>query len=156
MPSFEGYKDLDFRIIDEPWNVYLLDDYTTIKQRLILTKMMYKEIEKGKLDFRFGHQILTTAANVQEHGEPSPQLPIQELRNHIIEDNIRFEVRYQEWNDYEFEPKKSEYFRLRILNSLAMAHKTNKYNNDGEIIYLTDSSQQIIIIPPKPKSREDY
>jgi len=140
---------LDFDVIREPWNMYELRDGSILKTKHILTGVRKYEKEGGR---RKGYDIRGQTINITHYvpedmkGPPSekPYTP-EELKSSIVEEDMGYTTLMEEWNEYAIE----DGAKIRIKHTVSRVSKTNKYNGDGEPIYLVEGDTLIKIKPPK-------
>lgn len=143
------FEDIDFNVNNEPWNYYILDDGTRIKQKFVLTRIKVNKIDEKTIDFQFKKQILVEILYTQEYGLPSEPVPFPEMTKYIIKSNIKAESRRPfQLNEYECEAF-GKSFKITIDNSIALVNKTSLFNSEGEPIYLVNSSETMMVIAQK-------
>ena len=143
--DISGFKDLNFTVIKEPWNIYQLDDGSKVRQKYILTRIFKKAHSDGKgVDYRFNKNVLTRVFDIREtlHGEPTLPLP-NKYEDHI-DHEIKFEILSREWNEYIAE----DGTKFRVELSVSFAYKTTLYDAAKEPIYYLKYSEQMIAVPP--------
>ncbi|MFQ5710202.1 MAG: hypothetical protein ACE5GD_00330 [Candidatus Geothermarchaeales archaeon] len=70
-------------------------------------------------------------------GEPSTKPhPPEELKSSIAAPDSGYDTLSEEWNEYFVE----DGTKIRIKDTVARISRTNKYNKDGDPIYLVDHS----------------
>jgi len=139
-------NEIDFDIIQEPWNSYELEEGILLKIRFILKKVIK---EGTNYDYTLGSQNLTTVTHVPgklKGPKTNQQFSPEELESNIINENVSFNVLREGWNKYIIE----DGTRIRIKISLTKVSKTAKFDKDGNPIYIVNTSTKVTIIPPTP------
>jgi hypothetical protein len=143
--------ELNFDIIQEPWNLYEIEDGIIIKVRVIVKRVFrFKETEeKGGYDVE--QQNITVIAHIPPElkGKKSQRkLTTQEAMSAVIRDDVRFSVLREEWNEYAVE----DGAKIRLKVSLMNVGKTNQFDQNGDPIYTIQTSAMASIKPPKKYS----
>lgn len=68
------YEELEFRIEEEAWNEYELDDGVTVKGRVFLAKIMSDPNNPKKMSFDISPPKWSVFAATQHRGTPSVEL----------------------------------------------------------------------------------
>ncbi|PIU59826.1 hypothetical protein COS86_02175 [Candidatus Bathyarchaeota archaeon CG07_land_8_20_14_0_80_47_9] len=159
-PMFPVFEEVEFEIEKEVWNVYELDDKSTIKMRCILVKLLTSSVPTtvppatgvppGAKGFEFQsvfQNIVTVIRSPPElMGKPTAQLTPQE-----IEKLEKIEVGYtpylEDWNVYRL----PDGTKLKIKLVVSAIYRIPKqYDPFGYPIYFVNSTNAII---PVPKAR---
>jgi hypothetical protein len=143
------FIDVDFEIKSEPWNVYRLANGPLLKQRFILTRLLVNAEDPQKLDFKYKRHVLTEISSLDQslYGEPSESLPPRHKFREYATHKIRFDIEKEDWNEY----ITTSGIQIRIKNTLALVQLTSLYDEEGEPIFIANSTQQILITPPSEK-----
>jgi hypothetical protein len=159
-PFFPTLEEVEFEIEKEVWNVYELDDKSTIRIRSILVKLLTSSIPtavppptggpQGAKGFEFQsvfRNIVTVIRCPPElRGKPTPPLASQE-----IEKLGKIEVGYtpylEDWNIYRL----PDGTKLKIKLVVSAVYRIFKqYDPFGYPLYFVNSTNAII---PVPKAR---
>lgn len=147
MDNLQLYIDADYKINGESWSSYQLEDGPIIRQKIILTRVLYRKEESG-IDFRFKKNTITEVTHIPGRmiGAPSGPISPQELEEFIEVKNVRFEMIKDDWNEYEVVIE-NQVFIIKIRASATIIQRTSKFNSDGEPIYICRNSENIVVIP---------
>lgn len=140
-------QELNYDVIQEPWNSYELEDGLILKTRLIV-KRVFRKKEGSKGGYDIGSQNLTVLTHIPESliGKKAQRKYSQkEIASAVIRDNVRFKVLREEWNEYSVEDGANIRVKLTVMN----VGKTSLFDENGEPIYLVNSSTMIQLRPPK-------
>jgi len=143
------YRELGFEVIREPWNKYELPDGSTLKIKLVLTRV-FRKVAKEEVSYEFDTQNITCLSFVPKEakGEPTERgYTSEELSSSIIEDNVKYITRLEEWNEYILE----DGTKLKLKLTVSKVSKTNKFDKRGEPIYIVEHAM-LPHITPKKKS----
>lgn len=140
--------DLDFDVIREPWSKYQLLDGTKLGVKVIAVRIIKLVSDEKKVSYSLETQLIHRTYKIPERlrGKPAEQRPSRkELESSIVEDDIRYDTLSEEWNEYMTE----DGAKVRIKNTVSRISRTNKYNKNGEPIYLVSGAGMVNITPPK-------
>jgi hypothetical protein len=134
-------KTEDFEIIDiassnEVWSTYQLIDGTILKIRDVLLKAIKLPHldEKGNPIFNISSKRISVAFPSKSIlGKETAPCTQEELHKSIIDNNMKFEVIQEPWNEYILKDGTN----LQIKAILTAVSKTSKFDHYGEPIYLT-------------------
>ncbi|MGQ9641924.1 MAG: hypothetical protein ACUVUF_07370 [Candidatus Bathycorpusculaceae bacterium] len=124
---------LDFKVLNEPWNEYKLEDGSILKVKVVVIGVI-KESENA-------FSLQTTNAigvipNPKYLGLPSPPLKSGEnLSSYIEEDDIKILDHTDYWNEYEIP---SENIKLSVKGVLVSVARTNRCDEKGIPIYIAN------------------
>lgn len=141
--------EIEFETLREPWNKYSVEDGSYIKTRFIITKFKKREPTSTdeKLQYGFEGKNIVVAYNVPEElkGKPTTvQYPPQELSKNAKD--MKYSVVFEEWNEYVLEDGTA----VRIKSNVTEILRTNKFDRNGDPIYIVNTSQ---ILGLKPRKR---
>lgn len=140
--------ELTFDVVREPWNVYELEDGSILRTKFILLRVKRKEDPSGQTGYAVKSQTITSVSHIPELliGEPAArQYSPKELQASIVEEDVRYTTLTEEWNEYIVE----DGARIRVKLTVVKVAKTDKFNNDGEPIYLVLTTSMPQIQPPR-------
>lgn len=145
---------VEYKIINEPWNFYKIEDGTILKTRFILEmahfektleQMAREALESGKKigsDMGIGtgvnlsHRLLIQVSSPDDlMGEPSDVKDVN-LKDHVILEDMKFTTKKENLFEYHFENG----FILKGKVVLINVDKTSFFNNNGCPIYLIDNN----------------
>lgn len=135
---------LQFEVIKEPWNVYKLEDGTTLRVKVIL-KNLIKEAENSySLETS---NVIAVIPNPKFIGLPSPPLkPGENLESYIEAEDLKILDKTELWNKYEVP---SENMTLQIKGVPVSVSRTKRHDEKGLPIYLANI--QLLIKSKKRK-----
>jgi len=141
--------EIDFEVLREPWNKYSVEDGAYIKTRFIVTKFRKREPTSAdeQLQYGFEGKNLVVAYNVPEElkGPPSTRQYTPEELSENAKD-MRYSVIFEEWNEYVLEDGTA----VRIKSNVVEILRTDKFDRNGDPIYIVRTSQ---ILGLKPRKR---
>lgn len=132
-PQAEKLNFLEFKVINEPWNEYKLEDQTTLRVKIVLTGVL----GEGDGKFSLSHApIFSVVPNEIYVGIPSPPLkPDEKLEDSIEAEDLKFSQITDYWNEYDVP---SEGIILSIKGILVSAARTKRHDERGLPIYITN------------------
>jgi hypothetical protein len=134
-------QPVEFKTISEGWSVYQLADGSVLRGRIIVLKIM--KPKPNEYAFK-ASTVFTVDAPTELRGPPSNErFSPEELEKFIVEEDIEFKPLKEEWNIFEVNDE-----RLFIKLVVSKVSRTNKYDADGEPIYVI-SSQPIFKVKRK-------
>ena len=148
MPSGE---ELNFEVIREPWNFYELEGGVILKTRFILKRVFRLKKDDGKIGYNMGSQnmtIVTHIPNDMKGKKAKKILPLKELQTTVLRDNIRFDTLREEWNEYVPEDGSNIRIKLTLMNVAS----TSQFDQEGDPIYIANTSTMTNIRLPKQYS----
>lgn len=167
------FEEVEFEIEKEVWNVYELEDgnrRVTLKMRTILTKLLRpkliesqappiigippnmlgvpKDARKDEFQMSFQHIVVVSSCPPELMGPPSAPIPPTELNKLPIEE-INFNPFNEEWNIYKI-PDGGLRLKIKLVVSSVNKPK-GVYDQFGYPIYIVQSTNAIVPVPPKAK-----
>jgi hypothetical protein len=142
-------KPLDFDVDREPWNKYEVSDHTTIKTKYVITKVT-KVSSGGQTNYRIDGQTLTTVLNMSGEKGPADNKIYnpEELKSEIKFPNMRYTTIAEEWNEYRVDDGAV----IRLKATVSAVAKTNRFDLNGDPIYLIDNNVMLQVRPPQSPS----
>jgi hypothetical protein len=140
-------KLIDFRAIEEPWNLYKLKDDTLVKTRFILITTIFEGVDEalGPKYSINSDTVIGIIAPQSLMSKPSEKSYTLEERVDAIEQELAFEVVKEEWSKYEFDDGAT--FKAKpVLTKVA---RTSLYDSRGQPIYLVNTQPIVDISVPK-------
>ena len=144
MSAVEYAENLEYDIVNEPWNIYELENKGKLRTRLIVTRIanVSSSAGKTKLSFKSNNVVdITPLKNVLGTPSEHPYSP-QELADSVTEKDISFKITNEDWNIYKLKDGKE----LRIKLVLVKVAGTSKFDSKGEPIFLVDTQHIVKII----------
>ncbi|MCH7649440.1 MAG: hypothetical protein IIA83_12655 [Thaumarchaeota archaeon] len=140
-------KSIDFDVVREPWQKYELNDNTIIKTKFVLTKLFKKIKEDNKPAYTIDGQNITVVLAPQEvKGQPdSKKYTPQEYQKSIIQEDVKYNTISDEWYEYIVD----DGTRIRMKATITGIHKTDKFDTNGDRVYLINHNALLQIKLPK-------
>jgi hypothetical protein len=125
------FVTLDFKVIKEYWDSYLLSDDTKLKSRVVLTGVKKSTVNPSK-EYEFNFQsiqsfIFSDKATGQQH----KKLYTKEEMESSYNKEIAFSTTSEKWNEYLLDDNT----RVRLKNTIAGISKSDLYLQNGDPIY---------------------
>ena len=125
------FVTLDFKVIKEYWDSYLLSDDTKLKSRVVLTGVKKSTVNPSK-EYEFNFQsiqsfIFSDKATGQQH----KKLYTKEEMESSYNNEIAFSATSEKWNEYLLDDNT----RVRLRNTIAGISKSDLYLQNGDPIY---------------------
>jgi hypothetical protein len=125
------FVTLDFKVIKEYWDSYLLSDDTKLKSRVVLTGVKKSTVNPSK-EYEFNFQsiqsfIFSDKATGQQH----MKLYTKEEMGSSYNREIAFSTTSEKWNEYLLDDDT----RIRLKNTIAGIAKSDLYLQNGDPIY---------------------
>jgi hypothetical protein len=125
------FVTLDFKVIKEYWDSYLLSDDTKLKSRVILTGVKKSTVNPSK-EYEFNFQsiqsfIFSDKATGQQHRKLYTKEEVESSYNK----EIVFSTTSEKWNEYLLDDDT----RVRLKNTIAGVTKSDLYLQNGDPIY---------------------
>jgi hypothetical protein len=156
-PVLPMYEEVNFEIEKEVWNIYELDDKSTIKMRCILVKLLRSltttkappppgvppGVEGFEFQSVFQNIVTVIKSPLELMGAPTPLLPPSELAG-----AKKIEVGYtpylEDWNIYRL-PDGNK-LKVKLVVS-AIYRVPKQYDPFGYPVYFVNSTNAIIPVP---------
>ena len=125
------FVTLDFKVIKEYWDSYLLSDDTKLKSRVVLTGVKKSTVNPSK-EYEFNFQsiqsfIFSDKATGQQH----KKLYTKEEMESSYNKEIALSTTSEKWNEYLLDDNT----RVRLKNTIAGISKSDLYLQNGDPIY---------------------
>ena len=125
------FVTLDFKVIKEYWDSYLLSDDTKLKSRVVLTGVKKSTVNPSK-EYEFNFQsiqsfIFSDKATGQQHKKLYTKDEVESSYNK----EIVFSTTSEKWNEYLLDDDT----RVRLKNTIAGITKSDLYLQNGDPIY---------------------
>jgi hypothetical protein len=125
------FVTLDFKVIKEYWDSYLLSDDTKLKSRVVLTGVKKSTVNPSK-EYEFNFQsiqsfIFSDKATGQQHRKLYTKEEVESSYNK----EIVFSTTSEKWNEYLLDDDT----RVRLKNTIAGVTKSDLYLQNGDPIY---------------------
>ena len=125
------FVTLDFKVIKEYWDSYLLSDDTKLKSRVVLTGVKKSTVNPSK-EYEFNFQsIQSFIFSDKATGQPHMKLYTKEEVESSYNKEVTFSTTSEKWNDYLL----NDDTRVRLKNTIAGITKSDLYLQNGDPIY---------------------
>jgi hypothetical protein len=142
VPSAEA-KFLEFKAINEPWNLYKLEDGSTVKVRIIIGGVMKRDEARFALQ---STNVFNVVPNPKFIGIPTPLRPGEKLDDFIEAEDLKILEKTNYWNEYEVD---LENIKLSVKGEVVSISRTNRRDEMGIPVYTVNV--QLLIKPTKKK-----
>lgn len=148
----------DFKVENEPWNIYLLEDHAKLKVKIILVTFALdyplEDIARQKKET--GKPVRVGVANnfnvvsgvevpPSILGVPGETPPKEELRKHVVKEDIEVLQTNEIWNEYRIEKG----INLKAKYVLTNVDRTDVRDPNGSPIYLVNGDIAVKLRFPK-------
>jgi hypothetical protein len=124
-------ETLDFKVVKEYWDSYLLSDDTKLKSRVVLTGVRKSKKDPSK-EYEFNFQSIQSFIFSDKAAGPAhKKLYTKEEVDSSYNKNITFSTTSEKWNEYLLEDNT----RVRLKNTIAGVSKSDNYLQNGDPIY---------------------
>jgi hypothetical protein len=125
------FVTLDFKVIKEYWDSYLLSDDTKLKSRVVLTGVKKSTVNPSK-EYEFNFQsIQSFIFSNKAIGHPHIKLYTKEEVESSYNKEIVFSTTSEKWNEYLLDDDT----RVRLKNTIAGITKSDLFLQNGDPIY---------------------
>lgn len=122
---------VDFKVIKEHWDSYLLNDGTKLKSRVILTGVK-KSKENPQKEYEFDFQsIQSFVFSDKSRGPSHNKIYSKDELETSYRKELNFSVESEKWNEYLLE----DGTKVRLKNTIAGVTKSDLYLQNGDPIY---------------------
>jgi len=144
--STDRGKPIDFEAVREPWHKYELNDNTIIKVKYVLTRL-FKTQKEGKTGYGIdGQSITVVLPTAESKGQAdSTKYTSEDYKKAIIQEDVRYNTISDEWYEYIVD----DGTKIRLKMTVSGISKTDKFDANGEPVYMVNNSFLIQIKLPK-------
>lgn len=122
---------VDFKVIKENWDSYLLSDETKLKSRVILTGVK-KSKENPEKEYEFDFQsIQSFVFSDKSRGVSHNKLYSKEDLEASYRKELNFSIESEKWNEYLLE----DGTKVRLKNTIGGVFKSDLFLQNGDPIY---------------------
>ena len=122
---------VDFKVIKENWDSYLLNDGTKLKSRVILTGVK-KSKENPEKEYEFDFQsIQSFVFSDKSRGSSHSKLYSKEELEASYRKELNFSIESEKWNEYLLEDDT----KVRLKNTIGGVVKSDLFLQNGDPIY---------------------
>jgi hypothetical protein len=126
----EKLKFLPFKIINEPWNEYKLEDGSTLRVKVVLAGLIKENGNEFSLQTT---SVFGVIPNPKYIGVPSPPLrPGEKLESYIEAEDLKILEKTDLWNEYELS---TENMKLSIKGEVVSVSRTSRHDQRGIPVY---------------------
>jgi len=146
-PDFE---ELDFKVDEEEWNEYELNDGATIKGRIFLAKIMRDPNDPKKMSFDMAPPKWSVYAPTQLRGTPSTEL-LKDFAKQKTAEKYRVHVNksHEPWNRYTI-LRTGQEIKIKLTVDEVNRFK-DAYDQNGSPFYQVPNGVAVTIKENKPK-----
>ena len=138
---------LDFKVVEEPWNQYKLEDGSTIRAKVVVQNVMREKGEEDSYSFATSN-VIAVVPNPKYIGLPSPPLKQGErLESYVEAEDLQIISKTEKWNEYEI-PFVG--ITMRIKGVPVIISRTKRHDDKGLPIYIANI--QLLIKPIKQRN----
>jgi len=139
-------KSIDFDVVREPWHKYELNDNTTIKIKYVLTRL-FKTQTGEKRNYGIDGQTITVILPTKESkGQPDPtKYTSEDYNKAIIQEDVRYNTISDEWYEYIVDDGS----KIRLKMTVSGISKTDKFDANGDPVYIVNNNFMIQVKLPK-------
>jgi len=146
-PDFE---ELDFKVEEEEWNEYELDDGVIIKGRIFLAKIMRDPNDPKKMSFDIAPPKWSVYATTQFRGTPSAELLKDPSKQKTAEKyRIHVNKSHEPWNRYRI-LRTGQEVKIKLTVDEVNRFK-EAYDHNGSPLYQVPNGVAITIKENKPQ-----
>jgi len=134
---------IEFTVISEPWTKYKLEDQTKLFVKLVVVKVVRGLNEQGQPAYNMNAQnIIATHGASNLRGTPSTtQLNLADPTTFKVVASLDFDrMGDEKWNEYHL----TDGTVLKARLELANVSRIDKYQGDGDPVYLVNTSQPLV------------
>jgi hypothetical protein len=134
---------VEFAVISEPWTKYKLEDQTKLFVKLVVVKVVRGLNDQGQPAYNMNAQnIIATHGAPNLRGQPSTtMLNIADPSSYKVIASLDFDrVGEEKWNEYHL----TDGTILKARIELSNVSRTDKYQPDGDPIYIVNTSQPLV------------
>ena len=128
---------IDFEMVEEPWNLYKLEDGSLIKFKLVLIKVVPSKTDPENYSFNTAN-VVGVQSPVELRGDPTLP-PTKGTYNDFEKKDLDFEVIKESWNEYKLKGG----IIVKIKPAITAINKTKSFDRYGEPIYVVHSQPLI-------------
>lgn len=122
---------LDFKVIKENWDLYLINDGTKLKSRVVLTGVKKSKTSPEK-EYEFDFQsIQSFIFSEKSTGSSHKKLYSKEELESSYKKELTFSIESEKWNEYLLDDDT----KVRLKNTIAGISKSDLYLQNGDPIY---------------------
>jgi len=131
--AIEKLKFIQFKIINEPWNEYKLEDGSTLRVKVVLTGIIKENENEFSLQTT---PVFGVIPNPKYISISSPPLkPEEKLESYIEAEDLKPLEKTDLWNEYELP---TENMILSIKGEVVSVSRTSRHDQRGIPIYMVN------------------
>lgn len=152
------YEELPFKILEEVWNEYELQDDTILKARVVLLKLLRpnkisEQISKDQKQVQIGfqsqnHVVAYSPAN--KRGQPTPPLTVPQMQK-AEKYKVKVQTTNEPWNLYQIIRTGATVKTKLVVNEVYRVK--DNFGPDGAPLYYVTSGPLIQLEPPSKSAQ---
>jgi len=137
---------LEYEVVDEPWNVYKLEDGSTLRAKIVVSGIL----KTGETTFALqAREVYNVIPNPKYIGVPSPPLkPKEKLDAYIEAEDLKIIEKTDYWNSYSIP---SENLVVGVKGEVVLVSRTSRHDEKGIPVYMVNVQ---LLYKPKKKAKE--
>lgn len=150
LPLPSDYEEMEFKIEEEDWNVYELEDGVIVKGRILLAKIMRDPNNPAKMSFDISPPKWSVFAPTPLRGKPSVEL-IKDLTKQKTADKYKVHVdrSHEPWNVYRI-LRTAQEVKIKLTVDEVLRFK-DAYDQNGTPFYNVPNGIAITIKGNQPQ-----
>jgi hypothetical protein len=149
-------REVEFEPVEEHWNSYMLEDYTKVKARVILLKLLAAKLPlfttsqpSAQLQAKT-HNIFVVSARSESKGSPGPPLTQEEIGSILRGQGqiVKIKESNEQWNVYRIIDT-GETLKIKLVVS-DVYRVPGRFDPDGEPIYVFQHTTTFMPGLPRP------
>lgn len=150
-------REVEFEPVEEHWNSYMLEDYTKVKARVILLKLLAAKLPlfttsqpSAQLQVKTNY-IFVVSARPESKGPPGPPLTQEEIGSIPRGQGqiVKIKESNEQWNVYRIIDT-GETLMMKLVVGPDVYRVPGRFDPDGEPIYVFQHTTTFMPGPPRP------
>lgn len=138
---------LEFEVVEEPWNVYKLEDGSTLRVKIVASGFLKTDDARVSVQAR---EVYNVIPNTKYMGIPSPPLKPKEKSNAYVEaEDLKIIEKTDHWNMYSIP---SEKLTVGLKGEVVLVSRTSRHDEKGVPVYMVNV--QLLFKPKKLKEKQ--
>jgi hypothetical protein len=146
MSTPEKLDFLEYEVIEEPWNVYKLEDDSTIRVKIVVSGIL--KDDKGLVIQ--AREVYSVIPNPEYMGVPSPPLkPKEKMDEYLEAEDLKIIEKTDYWNKYSIP---SEKLTVSVRGEVVLVSRTSRHDEKGIPVYMVNV--QLLFKPVKQRQKQ--
>ena len=146
MSTPEKLDFLEYEVIEEPWNIYKLEDGSTIRVKIVVSGIL--KDDKGLVIQ--AKEVYSVIPNPEYVGVPSPPLkPKEKMDKYLEAEDLKIIEKTDYWNKYSIP---SEKLTVSVRGEVVLVSRTSRHDEKGIPVYVVNV--QLLFKPVKQKQNQ--